>query len=135
MFFFLILQTSSLHQVLELLDSDSVEPSIRNSALVQVSVMMTDPFIYNRFLESNGLQIILKILHNSLLESQHHVFPDFAIRCVSILKNICLHKPIVREELSMNIDLFFCLLRGWYSYFILYLPYKCSYICVCIWVS
>lgn len=116
---------SSLQQVLELLSSRSVEPAIRRSALSQVSVMLEDNFLHSAFLEQNGLKLVLNILQNSLNVHQYHNYPDSVIPAIAILKNICLHNAVIRQQLALDIDLIFNLLRG---KFILSLVMLCHYI-------
>lgn len=102
-------QISNLYQVLELLNSP-VDPGIRRSAIAQISVMLTDEWMHTSFLERKGLEIILKILHENLFDGPNTT-QDYLPMCITILKNLCLHNSIVRQELSMNIDLFYCLIR------------------------
>lgn len=53
--------------VLDMLKTTSVEPKIRKSALIQVSVMMTDVSLHKLFIAENGLQIILEIFASALV--------------------------------------------------------------------
>jgi hypothetical protein len=62
-----MLQVSSLCQVVELLKSKGVEPTVRRSALTQVSVMLEDRTLHDQFLEQDGVNLILDILHKALV--------------------------------------------------------------------
>ncbi|CAH1155943.1 unnamed protein product [Phaedon cochleariae] len=110
-------QPSSLHQVLEVLVSKNVEPVIRRSALNQISVMMEDPLLHTIFLDANGLDIVVDILKSALIENDFTNYPDAVIPIVSILKNVCFYNGTAREELSLNEEVFFCVLRGLFLFF------------------
>lgn len=96
----------------EILSTADIEPSIRRSAFTQISVMLEDHFLHSAFLETNGLEVILTALNNSLNEKQYQDYPDSVIPIITILKHICLHNSIVRQELSHNKGLIFNILRG-----------------------
>lgn len=103
-------------QVLELLNSDAVEPVIRRSAITQVSVMMEDPLLHATFLESDGLRIVLKVARSALTETSFKDYPDSVIPAVCVLKNVCLHCPTVRQELAIDSEALFLVLRGLFMY-------------------
>jgi rotatin len=62
-----MLQVSSLCQVMELLKSKEIDPVVRRSALTQVSVMLEDSNLHDQFLEQDGINLILDILHKALV--------------------------------------------------------------------
>lgn len=105
---------SSLYQVLEILESSLVEPNLRRSALSQVDVILSDPLTHEAFLERGGLQLVLRALHDALLErtDETNLPRDSIVPCITVLKNICLHNSVVRQELAANVDLYYCLLRS-----------------------
>jgi len=64
----IMLQVSSLCHVVELLKSKGVEPAMRRSALTQVSVMLLeDNNLHDKFLEQDGVTLILDILQKALV--------------------------------------------------------------------
>ncbi|XP_074031734.1 rotatin homolog anastral spindle 3 isoform X2 [Leptinotarsa decemlineata] len=110
-------QPSSLHQVLEVLKSPNIEPVIRRSALNQISVMMEDPLLHQILLDANGIGILNEMMKSALTESDYRNYPDSIIPIVSIFKNICFYHGNVREELSLDTDVIYCILRGLFLYF------------------
>jgi rotatin len=50
-----------------MLQSSNVEPKMKKSALVQVSVMLSDPSLHKLFISENGLPIILDIFSKALV--------------------------------------------------------------------
>ena len=62
------LQKSALLSVLEMLRSSHVEPKVRKSALVQVSVMLSDSSLHKTFISENGLSLILDIFSKALVK-------------------------------------------------------------------
>lgn len=109
-------EVSSLVQVLQLLENPAIDIDIKRSAMQQVSVMMTDHFIHSSFLERNGLEMTLRMLHDSLLEKNENISLEFLQPCLSILKNLCLYNSALRQELALNLDLYFCLVRMFLLY-------------------
>lgn len=93
-----------------------MEPVIRRSALTQASVMMEDPLLHNIFIESGALPLLINILHDALIEKKYNDYPDSVIPIISILRNICLYQPSVRQELGQNMDILFNIIRSTISY-------------------
>lgn len=97
---------------MEVLNSETLEPVVKRSALNQVSVMVEDPLLHQVFLEMNGVRRVLDILRSALNEQDYRNYPDSAIPIITILKNICLYHFNVREELSTNMEVLCFVLRG-----------------------
>lgn len=97
---------------MDLLSVENLEPNLHRSALTQIGVITSDHFVHAAFLERNGLETVLKILQNSVLEEKIANYSECTLPCITILKNICLYGAVIRRELSRNLDLFYCLLRG-----------------------
>ncbi|XP_044270747.1 rotatin isoform X1 [Tribolium madens] len=110
-------QPSSLHQVLELLKSENVEPVIRRSALTQISVMMEDSLLHSTFLAHNGIEILLSVVKSALTEKNFMDYPDSVIPAVAILKNLCLFQTSARQCFAENIDVFYNVLRSLFMFF------------------
>lgn len=101
-----------MKQVLRLLDSESVEPVIRRSALTQISVMLEDYLLHRVFIENDGVTILLRVMKNALIEKNYQDYPDSIIPAVAILKYLCLYNVSIRHELNSNWDVFYFVLRG-----------------------
>ena len=50
-----------------MLNTPSIEPKIKKSALVQMSVMLTDVSLHKLFIAESGVQIILEIFTSALV--------------------------------------------------------------------
>jgi hypothetical protein len=46
------------------------------------------------------------------VDKEYNSYPDLVIPCISTLKNLVLYSPMLRQELSRNISLFSCIVRG-----------------------
>ncbi|CAG9862356.1 unnamed protein product [Phyllotreta striolata] len=110
-------QPSSLHQVLEVINSCNVEPVIKRSALNQISVMMEDTLLHQIFLDAGGVKLVVNIMKSALTEKDYNDYPDSFVPVVSILKNLCLYHNNVREELSGNEEVLYFILRGLFLFF------------------
>lgn len=53
--------------VLEMLNEPNVDPKIRKSVLVQISVMLSDTSLHKVFLNQSGLSLILDIFNKALV--------------------------------------------------------------------
>lgn len=53
--------------VLEMLNEPNVDPKIRKSALVQISVMLSDTSLHKLFINQGGLPLILNIFNRALV--------------------------------------------------------------------
>lgn len=53
--------------VLELLNEPNVDPKIRKSALVQISVMLSDTSLHKLFVNEGGLLLISNIFNKALV--------------------------------------------------------------------
>ncbi|KAK9883541.1 hypothetical protein WA026_001716 [Henosepilachna vigintioctopunctata] len=105
-------QPSSLQNVMDLLNSPNVEPSIRRSALTQLAVMMEDYLLHDMFIERKGVESVVTIMKNALIEEDYMNYPDSIIPVVAILKIICLYNANIRYELSNDLNVYFYILRG-----------------------
>jgi len=54
--------------VLEMLNESNIDPKIRKSALVQISVMLSDTSLHKLFIDQNGLSLILDIFNKALVK-------------------------------------------------------------------
>ncbi|XP_012536869.1 rotatin isoform X2 [Monomorium pharaonis] len=105
-------QRSNLLSVLEMLNEPNVDPKIRKSALVQISVMLSDSSLHKLFINQNGLPLILDIFNKALIEKDYINYPDSVIPIISILKLLAFFECTLRHELSLNIDVFFNIIRS-----------------------
>ncbi|XP_015116754.1 rotatin [Diachasma alloeum] len=105
-------ERSNLSSVLEMLRMPNVEPKVRKSALIQVSVMLTDTSLHKIFMKEKGLETILEIFERSLLEKDFENYPDSVVPIVSILKLISSTQLSVRHQLSNDTNVFTNILRS-----------------------
>ncbi|KYN02662.1 Rotatin [Cyphomyrmex costatus] len=105
-------QRSNMLSVLEMLNEPNVDPKIRKSALVQISVMLSDTSLHKLFISQDGLPLILDIFNKSLIEKDYVNYPDSVISIISILKLLAFFECTIRHELSLNIDVFFNIIRS-----------------------
>ncbi|KAI4475480.1 hypothetical protein M0802_015139 [Mischocyttarus mexicanus] len=105
-------ERSSLLSVLELLRDSDVDPKMRKSALVQISVMLTNSSLHKLFINENGLSLILHAFNSALVENDFKNYPDSVIPILAILKLIVANESSVRHELSTNVDVFINIIRS-----------------------
>ncbi|XP_018306110.1 rotatin [Mycetomoellerius zeteki] len=105
-------QRSNMLSVLEMLNEPNIDPKIRKSALVQISVMLSDTSLHKLFINQSGLPLILDIFNKSLVEKDYVNYPDSVIPIISILKLLAFFECTIRHELSLNIDVFFNIIRS-----------------------
>ncbi|KAG7209111.1 hypothetical protein KM043_015257 [Ampulex compressa] len=105
-------QRSNLLSVFEMLHEPNVDPKIRKSALVQISVMLTDASLHKLFITENGLSMILDIFNGALIEKDYVNYPDSAIPILTILKLLASSDCSVRHELSSRIDVLLNIIRS-----------------------
>ncbi|XP_011308952.1 rotatin [Fopius arisanus] len=101
----------NLLSVLEMLKVSSVEPKVRKSALIQVSVMLTDSSLHRVFLKEKGLEILLEILERSLMEKDFENYPDSVVPIVTILRILSSTQGTVRHQLN-DTNVLINILRG-----------------------
>ncbi|XP_032667797.1 rotatin isoform X2 [Odontomachus brunneus] len=105
-------QRSNMLSVLEMLNEPNVDPKIRKSALVQISVMLSDTSLHKLFVNQGGLPLVLDIFNRALVEKDYVNYPDSAIPIISILKQLASFEYSVRYELSIQIDILFNIIRS-----------------------
>lgn len=105
-------QRSNMLSVLEMLNEPNVDPKIRKSALVQISVMLSDTSLHKLFINQGGLPLILDIFNKALIEKDYVNYPDSVIPIIGILKLLAFFECTIRHELSLNIDVFFNIVRS-----------------------
>ncbi|KAL7292988.1 hypothetical protein TKK_0013438 [Trichogramma kaykai] len=109
-------QRSSLSSVLDMLRSGNVEPTVRKSALVQISVMLSDSSLHKPFIAENGISLVSDIFTKALIEKDYANYPDSVISIITILKNLASSENSVRVELSNCIEIFYNILRSLFLY-------------------
>ncbi|KAL0124951.1 hypothetical protein PUN28_006666 [Cardiocondyla obscurior] len=105
-------QRSNMLSVLEMLNEPNIDPKIRKSALVQISVMLSDTSLHKLFINQGGLPLILDIFSKALIEKDYINYPDSVIPIINILKLLALFECTIRHELSLNINVFFSIIRS-----------------------
>ncbi|XP_043258441.1 rotatin [Colletes gigas] len=105
-------QRSNLLSVLEMLREPNIDPKIRKSALVQISVMMSDSSLHKLFINENGLPLILKIFNSALLEKDYINYPDSVIPIIAILNLLASTESSIRHDLSTRINVLSNIIRS-----------------------
>ncbi|KAM0726292.1 Rotatin [Formica fusca] len=105
-------QRSNMLSVLEMLNEPNVDPKIRKSALVQISVMLSDTSLHKLFINQGGLSLILDIFNKALIEKDYINYPDSVIPIISILKLLAFSECSIRYELSISTNVFFNIIRS-----------------------
>ncbi|CAL7947029.1 unnamed protein product [Xylocopa violacea] len=105
-------QRSNLLPVLEMLNEPNVDPKIRKSALVQISVMLSDSSLHKLFITENGLPLILKIFNSALVEKDYFNYPDSVVPIITILKLLACTEGSVRQDLSTRINVLSNIIRS-----------------------
>ncbi|XP_071558418.1 rotatin [Temnothorax nylanderi] len=105
-------QRSNMLSVLEMLNEPNVDPKIRKSALVQISVMLSDTSLHKLFINQGGLPLILDIFNKALVEKDYVNYPDSVIPIISILKLLALFECTIRHELSLKTNVLFSIIRS-----------------------
>lgn len=65
-----------MFRVIEVLKCPTIDEKILQSALTQLSVMTDDPHLHNIFIDENGLEILISLLH-SFAVSIYYLFVNF----------------------------------------------------------
>ncbi|XP_034182443.2 rotatin homolog anastral spindle 3 isoform X1 [Osmia lignaria lignaria] len=105
-------QRSNLLSVLEMLNEPNVDPKIRKSALVQISVMLSDSSLHKLFITENGLSLILNVFDSALIEKDYINYPDSVIPIITILKLLASTESSIRQDLSTRINVFSNIIRS-----------------------
>ncbi|XP_011873858.1 PREDICTED: rotatin isoform X2 [Vollenhovia emeryi] len=105
-------QRSNMLSVLEMLTEPNVDPKIRKSALVQISVMLSDTSLHKLFINQGGLPLILDIFNKALVEKDYVNYPDSVIPIISILKLLAFFECTIRHELSLSSNVLFSIVRS-----------------------
>ncbi|XP_017766173.1 PREDICTED: rotatin [Eufriesea mexicana] len=105
-------QRSNLLSVLEMLNEPNIDPKIRKSALVQISVMLSDSSLHKLFINENGLPLILNIFNSALVEKECINYPDSAIPIITILKLLSSTECSIRRDLSSRINVLSNIIRS-----------------------
>ena len=63
-----------MHTVLEMLRTPNIEPKMKKSAVTQISVIVTNESLQERFISENGLEIISNIFSKALVFFSFHFF-------------------------------------------------------------
>lgn len=105
-------QASSVENFLDILKSENVEPAVRKTTVMQLNLLAMDPYV-NDYLMSCGANItILEILDNCFRVSQSRDYVDICIPAIGILSKLLLHCPVLRKDLSEEINVYFIILRS-----------------------
>ncbi|XP_076183468.1 rotatin homolog anastral spindle 3 isoform X2 [Ptiloglossa arizonensis] len=96
----------------QMLHEPDIDPKIRKSALVQISVMLSDSSLHTLFISENGLPLILKIFNSSLIEKDYINYPDSVISIITILNLLASTESSIRYDLSTRINVLSNIIRS-----------------------
>ncbi|XP_076653624.1 rotatin homolog anastral spindle 3 isoform X2 [Halictus rubicundus] len=105
-------QRSNLLSVLEMLNEPNLDPKMRKSALVQISVMLSDISLHKLFIHENGLALILKIFNSALVEKDYIHYPDSVVSIITILDLLVISESTIRHDLSTRINVLSNIIRS-----------------------
>nr|XP_031848371.1 rotatin isoform X1 [Nomia melanderi] len=105
-------QRSNLLSVLEMLNEPSIDPKMRKSALVQISVMLSDSSLHKLFINENGVSLILKTFNSALIEKDYIHYPDSVISIITILNLLASTESAIRHDLSTRINVLSNIIRS-----------------------
>jgi len=84
-----------------------------------ITVVTVSIYIYNCLLWALGTititiaaAVMLLVKVTLQVDKEYNSYPDLVIPCISTLKNLVLYSSKLRQELSHNISLFSCIVRG-----------------------
>lgn len=103
---------SSLQRVVEVLQAPQTEPTIRRSALSQLSVLLEDHLMHEVFLSEGGVALLIALMQAALNEGDSSVCPDSVVAVVGALRSLALYHPSVRAQLGADSRALSLLLRG-----------------------
>ncbi|XP_059479070.1 uncharacterized protein LOC132198833 [Neocloeon triangulifer] len=94
---------ASLRQIVSLLGPGDSEPTIKYSALCQLAAMLQEPSLINPFVQSDGVKTVVKLLEDSLVQSNTDVLSKCCVPIISILlrtfsKNISLVQEFMQDQ-------------------------------------
>nr|XP_022921045.1 uncharacterized protein LOC111429379 [Onthophagus taurus] len=95
-------QQGVLEKLLKLLYTANLEPLIKRSTLTQLAVIIEDYALHKEFLELDGIQKMVALLKDSLLEKNYETYPDCALSLITILKYLALYNSSVRQNLGCD---------------------------------
>ncbi|XP_076279078.1 rotatin homolog anastral spindle 3 isoform X3 [Lasioglossum baleicum] len=105
-------QRSNLLSVIEMLNEPNLDPKMRKSALVQISVMLSDTSLHKLFIHENGLTLILKIFNSALVEKDYIHYPDSVVPIITILDLLAITESTIRHDLSTRINVLSNIIRS-----------------------
>ncbi|XP_067621874.1 protein rotatin homolog isoform X2 [Eurosta solidaginis] len=105
-------ESSTMQNLLNMLEMSDVEPIIRKTTLMQLNVMCQQWHTLAAFCEENALYLILRALENSLLVATYEDYTGAAIPAIGILSKVLLYDASLRRELADTPNIYFLLFRA-----------------------
>ncbi|XP_059622683.1 protein rotatin homolog [Phlebotomus argentipes] len=105
-------QEAFVDSLLGILKADNVEPSVRKNTVMQLNLLAMDPNVNEHLVESQGWMTIAEVLDNCFKVGQTKDFVEICIPAIGIFSKILLHSPLLRQNLSDEINVYFIVLRS-----------------------
>jgi hypothetical protein len=102
----------AIHSLVQLLQTETIEPSMRHTVLLQLDLMVKSRRMCEIFHDLNGWAYCFVVLNECLKEDHKNVYPQSAQLAVGILAKLCLHIPSFRQFLSEETNFHYRLVRA-----------------------
>uniref|UniRef100_A0A182JWF6 Rotatin N-terminal domain-containing protein n=1 Tax=Anopheles christyi TaxID=43041 RepID=A0A182JWF6_9DIPT len=107
-----VYEVSAVKPLLDALEQEVGDPTLRRSALTQLNVMADDPVLCELIHNASGWVLVLQALYNSLLADPNLDYPDAAIPAVGILTKLCFSITTFRRFLGSNTNAYQLIVRA-----------------------
>lgn len=109
---FAVYNSQTLRDLLDLMKSKDVTPSVRHSTLLQINVMVEDPNLCDLVYYQNDWPYILKSFDTSLKADHTRDYPDSAVPALKILCKLCIRVAELRRNIAKDTDFIFLVIRA-----------------------
>ncbi|XP_064598734.1 rotatin-like [Liolophura sinensis] len=110
-----VFKVDGMQKVYGIFVSETVEPSVRKSAIEQLSIILQDSCLHSSFVKDGGVEKVLEVLHRGVqkaTEGSQENFTVYVPACLKILRHIAHHSSSLRHRLAHDSALYHSLLRG-----------------------
>uniref|UniRef100_A0A1S4H7L0 Rotatin N-terminal domain-containing protein n=1 Tax=Anopheles gambiae TaxID=7165 RepID=A0A1S4H7L0_ANOGA len=107
-----VYEVSAVKPLLDALEQEEGDPTLRRSALTQLNVMADDPALCELIHNASGWVLVMKALYNSLLADPVLDYPDAALPAVGILTKLCFSNTTFRRFLGSNTNAYQLIVRA-----------------------
>uniref|UniRef100_A0A182P9D1 Rotatin N-terminal domain-containing protein n=1 Tax=Anopheles epiroticus TaxID=199890 RepID=A0A182P9D1_9DIPT len=107
-----VYEVSAVKQLLDVLEQEGADPTLRRSALTQLNMMADDPVLCELIHNDSGWVLVMQALCNSLQADPYQDYPDAAIPAIGILTKICFSVTKFRRFLGSNSNAYQLIVRA-----------------------